>query len=230
MRVLALILLLCLPAPLRAQPLVLQVGALRDAGLEPYLARAGYLDVLADTVAGFAPAPARPVPGLARDDIYFWSVTGRFGADVAGSSVPGGILTCARYGLQTRDRLAATRLSDPAAFGVMRQALILSDDRAAWPEGAVARLACALTWDDGRRVAPMAEAAVLAALDGFASVQSRPDPRAEAATRVFGPGGYRITARDGPADAIVVLQAIWVDQLATHQQFRFRSFLMGGGS
>ena len=230
MRTLILMFFLCLPAALRAQPVVLDAGGLRDAALVPYLERAAYLDLLVDTIDGFQPDPARRVPGLAEGDIYFWSITGRFGADMTGSDVPGGILTCARYGLETRDRLAAIRLSDPAAFPVMRQALILSDDIAAWPEGAVARLACALTWDDGRRVAPMAEDEVVAVLEGFASVETRADPRADAAVRVFGPGGYRITGRGGPRDAIVVLDAIWVDQLATHHQFRFRSFLMGGGS
>lgn len=230
MRPLVLIAFLLLPVSLRAQPMTLDAGALRNAALIPFLERGAYLDLLTEIVEGFTPNPVLRVPGLADDDIYFWSVSGRFGADLAGSTVPGGILTCARYGLETRDRLAAARLSDRAAFGVMRQALILSDDRAAWPEGAVARLACALTWDDGRRVAPMAEAELRAALDGFETVESRPDPNAEARVRVFGPGGYRIVARDGPADAVVVLDAIWVDQLATHQQFRFRSFLMGGGS
>ena len=222
-------LLLLLPAALRAQPLELDPAALRDLALAPYLERSAYLDLLVDTVDGLTPAPARRVPGLAGDDIYFWSVTGRFGSDLAGSTVPGGILTCARYGLETRDRIAAIRLSEPGAFPVVRQALILSDDGAAWPEGAVARLVCALTWDDGRRVAPMAEAEVLAILGGFARVDSRPDPRAGARVRVFGPGGYRITARGGPSDSAVVLDAIWVDRLATHQQFRFRSFLMGAG-
>jgi hypothetical protein len=230
MRAIVLIFMLCLPGALRAQPVVLEAAAMRGAALAPYLGRQGFLDLLAGAIDGFVPEPARRVPGLAGDDIYFWSISGRFGADMAGADVPGGILTCARYGLETRDRLAAIRLSDPAVFPVMRQALILSDDSAAWPEGAVARLACALTWDDGRRVAPMARADVLAVLEGFETVATRPDPRAEAATRVFGPGGYRIAGRGGPADAVVVLEAIWVDQLATHQQFRFRSFLMGGGS
>lgn len=228
---LVLMLLLLLPAALRAQPLELDPAALRDAALLPYLERSAYLELLADTIDGFRANPARRVPGLAGDDIYFWSVTGRFGADFAGASVPGGILACARYGLETRDRLATIRLSDPAAFPVMRQAMILSDDRDAWPDGAVARLVCALTWDDGRRVAPMAEAEVLAVLGGFETVETRPDPRAGVGgLRVFGPGGYRITARDGPSDGTVVVEAIWVDRLATHQQFRFRSFLIGAGS
>ena len=89
-----LMLLLLLPAALRAQPLELDPAALRDAALGPYLERSAYLDLLADTVDGFRANPARRVPGLADDDIYFWSVTGRFGADFAGSSVPGGILAC----------------------------------------------------------------------------------------------------------------------------------------
>jgi len=230
MRALILIVMLCLPGALSAQPLVLDGAALRGAALAPYLGRAGFLDLLAGAIDGFVPAPARPVPGLVGDDIYFWSITGAFGAEMAGAAVPGGLLSCARYGLETRDRLAATLASDPAVFPVMRQALILSDDIAAWPEGAVARLACALTWDDGRRVAPMARADVLALLAGFETVTTRPDPRAGARVRVFGPGGYRIEARGGPADRVVMLEAIRVEQLATHQQFRFRSFLMGGGS
>jgi len=57
MRVLALILLFFLPASLRAQPL--DPAALRDAALAPYLERSAYLDLLADTVDGLTPAPAR---------------------------------------------------------------------------------------------------------------------------------------------------------------------------
>ena len=126
--------------------------------------------------------------------------------------------------------MAERDLSAAAGFAVMQQALILSGDDENWPVGAVARLACALTWDDSRRVAPLTRAEVLTALEGFGAVEVQPDPNAGARVRVFGPGGYRIEARGGPVTANMRLDAIWVDQLATHQQLRFRSFLMGGGS
>jgi hypothetical protein len=226
----AVLLFLLLSWPLAAEPVRLDLGEIRDLAMAPHLDEAAFSARLEGLIGGYAPEPAQPVPGPARNDLFFWSLSARFGTALEGSTVPGGVLTCARYGLDVRARMAERDLSAAAGFAVMQQALILSGDDENWPVGAVARLACALTWDDARRVAPLTRAEVLAALEGFAAVEVQPDPNAGARVRVFGPGGYRIEARGGPVTANMRLDAIWVDQLATHQQLRFRSFLMGGGS
>lgn len=217
-------------SPVRADPVRLDLTGLRALAMAPHLDRAGFSARLAEVMDGHDPEPAQPVAGPARNDPFFWSLSARFGAALEGSTIPGGVLTCTRYGLELRDRVAGRDLSAAAGFAVMQQALILSDDAQSWPVGAVARLACALTWDDARRVAPLARAEILAALEGFETVAEHPDPSAGAEVRVFGPGGYRIEARGGPVTVNMRLDAIWIDQLATHHQLRFRSFLMGGGS
>lgn len=224
--------LLITPVPALAQPVSVEMTVMRDAALAPYLGRAAFLDVLTMGLGEFTASPVRQIPGLAVGDPFFWSIDGQFGAPFEATTVPGGLVSCARYGLETRDLISVVSLSDPAAFAMMRQAVILSDDNVAWPEGAVARLVCSLTWDDARRVVPLDADTVLQVLsEQFADITHHPDPRGQSGgLRVFGPGGYRIVARDGPADSFVTLDLIAVDQLATHQQLRFRSFLMGSGS
>ena len=188
--------------------------------------RTGWAEILPQ--AGLAaPSP----PELTAPDPFYWAISGRFGPSLEGARAPGGVVSCARYGLITREALAARRSTDPQVFPVWQQALILSDDAAAWPEQAVARLACSITWDDGRRVAPVPRARAEAALRPlFDSVAAGPDPRERPGqTRVFGPGGYRVAGQGTVATMTYRIDLFEVDQLATHHQILFRSFLMGGG-
>ena len=232
-RLILLALVLILPAAGQAQPVVLEPAALLDLARRPYLDRAAMRDRLAGGLGGFVADRPAPVPALVAGDPFYWALAGRFGAPLpVETGVPGGLAICARYGLETRDLLAGMGLSDPRAFALLRQALILADDAAAWPEGAVARLACSITWDDARRVAPLSGEGVRALLDPvFDTVQGRirQVPEAEG-PRVFGPPDYRIGATGGPRDAAVFLESVRIERLATHQRIRLRAFLMGGGA
>jgi hypothetical protein len=89
-----------------------------------------------------------------------------------------------------------------------------------------------VTWDDGRRVAPLERDTVEELLsDRFAMVLSRPDPAERpGSVRVFGPGGYVIEGQGGPADMIRVVDRAEVRQVATHQLILLRGFLLGGGA
>ena len=141
-------------------------------------------------------------------------------------------MTCARYGRLTQERLQELPSSDPRVFPLMRQAAILHDDASAWPEAAVARLVCQVTWDDGRRVAPLERTAVEQVLaDRFTHVISTADPAERpGSVRVFGPGGYVIEGQGGPADMIRVVDRAEIRQVATHQLILLRSYLLGGGA
>jgi len=212
------------------QPVAPDLPQLVTLATEPYLGREAVAARL-EAILPQASLDASPPPDLTAPDPFYWAISGRFGPPLDGASAPGGVVACARYGLITREAMAARRSTDPEVFPIWQQALILSDDAPAWPEPAVARLACSITWDDGRRVAPLSMAQAEAALRPlFDSVTAGPDPREHPGqTRVFGPGGYRVAGQGRVATASYRLDLFEVDQLATHHQILFRSFLMGGG-
>lgn len=212
------------------QPAAPDLPGLVTLATEPYLGRQAVADRLEEILPQVSLAAPSP-PDLTAPDPFYWAISGRFGPPLDGAPAPGGVVACARYGLITREALAARRSTDREVFPVWQQALILSDDAQAWPEPAVARLACSITWDDGRRVAPLSMAEVEAALRTlFDTVTTGPDPRERPGqTRVFGPGGYRVAGQGTVATASYRIDLFEVDQLATHHQILFRSFLMGGG-
>jgi hypothetical protein len=224
--------LVLLIAPLRADPVPPDLGALLDIAEAPFQQRDAVERQLAGALPQFSPSPEPAQPGPTVGDLYYWSLEGRFGLHIAGTNAPGGFVTCARYGRITLDRLQELPSSDPRVFPLMRQAAILHDDASAWPEQAVARLVCQVTWDDGRRVAPLERDTVEELLsDRFAMVLSRPDPAERPiSVRVFGPGGYVIEGQGGPADMIRVVDRAEVRQVATHQLILLRGFLLGGGA
>lgn len=231
-RLIALFVLSLLSAsPMRADPVAPDLAALLSAMDRADAPRAAFLDRLDAALDRFQPAMEAPLPAAAEGDGYFWAIEARFGLSMAGTRAPGGVLTCARYGRITLERLQAVPSSDPAVFPLMRQAAILHDDAQAWPEQAVARLACLITWDDARRVAPLDPAGVLSLLaDRFSRISHGPDPGEQpGGVRVFGPGGYVISARDGPADLIRVVDRAEISQTGTHQLIVLRSYLLGGG-
>ncbi|RFU12299.1 hypothetical protein DZD18_12880 [Rhodobacteraceae bacterium W635] len=213
-----------------AQPVAPDLPGLVTLATEPYLGRQAVADRLQAILPDLAVASSSS-PALTAPDPFYWAISGRFGPPLDGTPAPGGVVACARYGLITREALAPRRSTDPEVFPVWQQALILSDDVPAWPDPAVARLACSITWDDGRRVAPLSEAEAEAALlTVFESVTTGPDPRERAGqARVFGAGGYRAAGQGVDETGTYRLDLFEVDQLATHHQILFRSFLMGGG-
>ena len=226
-----LLMLVLLAAPLRADPAPPELAALLDIVAAPYQQRDAVEQQLAVALPLFAPVPEPARPGPTEGDLYFWSLEGRFGLQIEGTRAPGGVVTCARYGRVTLDRLQNLPSSDPRVFPLMRQAAILHDDASAWPEQAVARLVCLVTWDDGRRVAPLDRVAVEQVLnDRFTTVASGPDPAERPnSVRVFGPGGYVIEAQGGPTDMLRLMDRAEVRQVATHQLILLRGFLLGGG-
>lgn len=218
--------------PLRADPVPPDLAALLDIMAAPFQQREAVAAQLADALPLFNPLPEPVAPGPTEGDLYFWSVEGRFGLPVEGVHAPGGLVICARYGRVTLERLQDLPSSDARVFPLMRQAAILHDDAGTWPEAAVARLVCQVTWDDSRRVAPLARDAVQATLSNrFSTVLVTPDPAERpASVRVFGPGGYVIDGQGGPSDMIRVIDRAEVRQVATHQLILMRSFLLGGGA
>lgn len=216
--------------PLAAQPVPPDLEELTDIAAQPYLTRDEVVARLGLALPDFLAAPPDQ-PRMTETDPFFWAIRGRFGPPLQGAPAPGGVVACARYGRLTLEALALRQSTDPDVFPVWQQALILPDDAEAWPGPAVARLACAITWDDARRVAPLAAQEVSEVLDAlFDAVTHRPDPRERPGqTRVFGPGGYRIAAVGAVENSLFRLDLFEVDQLATHHQILFRSYLIGGG-
>jgi hypothetical protein len=44
-----------------------------------------------------------------------------------------------------------------------------------------------------------------------------------------GAQGYRLIGRDGMRDSVVMVESAIIELRPTHQQIRFRAFLLGGG-
>jgi len=228
--ILAVLWLLLAVSRLAAAPAAPDLPALVRLATQPYLAQPAVEARLATILPDLRLA-SHPVPDLTALDPFYWAISGRYGAPLVGAPAPGGVVTCARYGLITAEALAPRRSTEPEVFPVWQQALILSDDARAWPDDAVARVACSITWDDARRVAPLSAANTEDALSElFEIVLSGPDPRERPGqTRVFGPGGYRVAGQGPVGDSTFRIDLFEVDQLATHHQILFRSFLIGGG-
>ncbi|AHM04948.1 hypothetical protein roselon_02638 [Roseibacterium elongatum DSM 19469] len=122
-------------------------------------------------------------------------------------------------------------LTDPGAFALFGATRAAPDDAAVWPENAVARLACMITWDDTRRVALIPEAEARSALSARFQQIARSDDadRPAGSMALFGAGGYRLDASGGRGDSIVRLDSARIELRVSHQAIRFRSFLMNGG-
>lgn len=219
-----------LPLAGAAQPSAPDVTGLLAIATRPFLARTEVETRLAESLPDLDLLPLT-TPDLASPDPYYWAISGHFGPPLSGVQAPGGVVACARYGRMTLDALAPRRSAGPEAFPVWQQAVIQSDDARAWPEQAVARVACSITWDDGRRVAALGRTEAEATLSTvFEEVSSAPDPRERPGqTRVFGPGGYLLAGQGPVEDSTYRLDLFEVDQLATHHQILFRSYLLGGG-
>lgn len=217
------------------QPVTLDPEAVIALADAPWMDRASFVSALDAVLAGLHVDMPRLPEALRAEDPFLWSVTGTFGAPLAGVSTPGGIVACSRYGLSTRDRLAERNLSDPQAFALYGATQAASDDAEVWPETGIARLACMITWDDTRRVAIMPEARARAALQArFGEVvrlsdrdvlgedwRDRP-PR-------YGEDGYLLAGRDGRRDSVVMVESARIELRVAHQQIRFRAFLLNGG-
>ncbi|MBF9029848.1 hypothetical protein HKCCE3408_05535 [Rhodobacterales bacterium HKCCE3408] len=231
------LLLLCalLPLPAAADPVVIDPEPLLDLAERPWSDRDAVIETLGEALGGFAEDFVAVPDELTEDDPLLWSISGTFGAPLEGSSLPGGIVICARYGLASRDRLAETGLTDRGAFQLFGLTLAGSDDAEVWPEAAIARLACMITWDDTRRVEILPEEPATAALSArFGELSRRGDreilgenwQRYEA---LYGEDGFLLEATDGPESSVMVVESAEIELRVSHQRFAFRSFLMGGG-
>jgi hypothetical protein len=230
--------LLFAPPPLSAQeaaPVTLDPAEILALGEAPWLDRAGFRDRLEAALGGIS-VDMPPLPEAMRaDDPFLWSLTGRFGAPLAGSSVPGGIFACSRYGLATRDVMSANSLSDPRAFALFGATQAAHDDAAVWPEAGLARLSCMITWDDTRRVAIIPETPATAALHArFDEVRRLGDAEIIGADWQdypprYGDEGYRLEASRGARDSVLVYESALIELTVGHQAIRFRAFLLNGG-
>lgn len=216
-------------------PVVIAPGAILDLAAQPWLSRDAFLGALDGVLSGVTvERPLLSEAARARDP-FLWSITGVFGAPLAGTSRPGGIVVCARYGLATRDRLSEVPLSDPEVFMLLGETLAAPDDAEAWPDGAVARVSCMLTWDDTRRVAIVSEeVATVAWRERFDSVTRQDDAMRTAAgwpegVPFFGPRGYRVEGHRPGGGPTAVLESALIERRPAHQRLVVRSFLMNGG-
>lgn len=219
-----------------AAPAEVDPGAILALAERPWQGRDAVLDDLAVALPGFAVDGRRFDQGLSPDDPWLWSITGRFGAARADLPAPGGIVACARYGLATRDRLAGADLAEPGIFRLLGATMAAPDDAAVWPDAAVARLSCMITWDDTRRVAILPEAELRPFLEARFEAVTRIGDRElqgenwESYAPVFGPEGYRFVARAGPETSAARVESMVVELRVTHQRILIRAFLMGGGA
>lgn len=236
---LALLVALAPPGPAGAEgPLALPVPAVLSLAEGAARDRAGFAADLAgvlpsariDTASGPATAAAGGAD-IPAPDPFLWALGGEFGVIAPGRPRSGAIFACARYGLATRDLFAEHGFSDRQSFRLMQQALPLADDAAIWPEGAVARLHCAFTWDDAAQVAIVDLAEARAALGAAFATLARADRMGDGAgeAALFGEAGYRLRATGGRADSVVIVESGTITLTLGHQQVEFRSFLMGGG-
>lgn len=243
----ALCVMLCAAAPGGAQslpsspaaeplaPVTLDPAAIVGLALLPWQSREGFLQLLDGALSGVTVERPRLPEGVRADDPWLWSIAGRFGTPVPGIGTPGGIVVCARYGIETRDLMAQSSLSDPGVFMLLGATLAASDDAQVWPEGAIARLSCMMTWDDTRRVAILPPEPVQAALEAqFARVARSGDAefygeRWQDYAPIFGDDGYRFDGQDGQRDSVVVVESALIERRVSHQRIVFRSFLMAGG-
>lgn len=209
--------------PLPAQePVKLDPAAVIALAEAPWRDRAAFVAALDAALGGIELDMPRLPEAVRRNDPFLWSVTGRFGTKLPGIRSTGGIVVCSRYGLDTRDRLAESHLSDPEAFALFGATHAASDDVEVWPQTGIARLACMITWNDTRRVEILPEAPARAALTArFAHVTRQAEPEGLAA--------YRLFARQGRADTVVEVESARIELRQAHQQIRFRAFLLNGG-
>ena len=199
------------------------------------LAEAAHLggEAVADRVADIAPGLSDLDPRAPDSaDPMLWVFTAAFGAP--GPDRPAGLIHCARYGLDTRDRLAAHAASDPVVFPLVAALRPGTDDAALWPADAIAVMRCSFSWDDARRLTPWTEAEARVAIGpGFASLDRTDDAtlRAEAGDHIrpqYGPGGFRLEARDRARDGHVWLERATAIRQLSHQRVSFRVYLLGG--
>lgn len=216
-------------------PVVLDPSAVIGLAETPWRDRRAFVEALDAALGGLDLDMPRLSETLRENDPFLWSVTGRFGADVPGVRTTGGIVVCSRYGLDTRDRLEQSNLSDPDAFALFGATQAAGDDAEVWPDTGVARLACMITWNDTRRVAILPEGPAEAALSArFGSVTRQGDAEvlgADWETRPprYGEDGYLLIGRDGPSDSVVHVESARIELRLAHQQIRFRAFLLSGG-
>lgn len=216
--------LLLHPFPGAAQaPLALDLAALIELGAEPWHDAGAFEGELAEILPGLS---VQLVIDEDRSDPFAWSLSGGFAAipDVAPI---GGIISCSRMGFPTRDFLLGSEPSDRAAFRLFRLYDVEHDLAAAWPEGAVARLLCELTWDDSRAVAILSRAEVAPVLAAEHVEISDTTPSGQDA--FFGTDGYRLRAEGGRRDSVVIQDRTIVTLSLRHQAVSIRSYLMNGG-
>ena len=216
--------LICFAGPLRAQ-VVLDLPGLVAMMEAPWRDGPAFEASMATVLPGLV-VRRDQVPGGVVDPMA-WAREGSFAA-VPGLAPVGGIVLCARIGIGTRDFLAERPVSDPASFEIFSLYQLEHDALEAWPEAAVARVSCLITWDDSRAVAILPRETVRSALEGaFARVWNRVP---EGQTAFYGDDGYRMLGTGGRADTVVVLESVSVVLTERHQAIRMRSFLMNGGS
>lgn len=219
-----------------AEPVALDLAAILDLAERPWLDRDLMETELQALLWGYAASPAPVADDVTLADPWFWSISAEFGSPRPDLRTAGALVFCARYGQETRERLASATLSDPSVFRLLRLVQPAHDDADVWPEDAVARVSCMITWDDRRRVEILPVADVrLPLAERFESVTVTGDAEHyglgwEGYAPLYGPEGYRVEARGGPRNSAAIVDNVVVELRVTHQRISFRSFLRGGGA
>ncbi|MEM1274676.1 MAG: hypothetical protein AAGF88_12725 [Pseudomonadota bacterium] len=225
MRSAVFILSLAMMGPARAEPPVtLDLAGLVALVSEPWRNGPTFEADLAEMLPGLV-ISTDTLPGGPRDP-FAWVRDGHF-ASVPGVVPIGANVICSRYGLATRDHFAERELTDPETFRLFSLYQVEHDEATAWPEGAVARMSCHITWDDSRALTILPEDVVAEILaQSFAEISDTKPPGQAA---FYGAEGYRLTATGGISDTVRVLDRSVVVLTLRHQSVRVRSFLMNGG-
>jgi hypothetical protein len=209
-------------------PVVVDPAAIIALAGEPWRDRQSFVEALEAGAGGLDLDMPRLPEAVRGEDPFLWSVMGRFGAAVPGVRSSGGIVTCSRYGLATRDRLAERNLSDPAVFAIFGATQAAPDDAEVWPE--TGGRAAGLRDDVERHAAggdPARGARRAALAARFERVIRRGDREVlgedwRDRPAVFGPGGYQLIGERGPRDTVVELESARIELRVAHQQIRFR--------
>lgn len=219
-----------------ARPVMLDLAGIIDLAERPWLDRDLMEDELQALLWGYAANPEPVADDVTLSDPWFWSISGVFGSPRPDLRTAGALVFCARYGEETRARLSSETLSDPSVFRLLRLVQPAHDDAEAWPEDAVARVSCMITWDDRRRVEILPVAEVRSPLaNRFETVTVTGDAEHygvgwESYSPLYGPDGYRVEAQGGTLNSAAIVDSVVVELRVTHQRISFRSFLRGGGA
>ncbi|MEL6531498.1 MAG: hypothetical protein AAFQ06_00525 [Pseudomonadota bacterium] len=211
------------PGPLAAEgqaPIALDLAALLALAESPWRSEDSFLDVLHETVPNFAERRGGSRLTVPHNDPFLYNISGHF-AQPPTPHLPGGVLSCTRYGLETRDLFVSEGFTSPSAFALYQEARPAPDDADVWPETAIARLACSFVWDDSRSVEIIARGPAEVSLrTAFERLSDLGDETAQT---------YHLVGHGGREDTSMLVESAEIVLTPSYQLLSFRAFLLNGG-